>query len=134
MASLPLASAHWQPETPRQLAASDMIGKVVPARLSALEWSVVALAEHDRVSSLREPGRIATALNTIFGSKSSNRLANERLEALRRVSVLAWRYRWNVAESELQRFFEAGFNADHYELIQQSIGESIARRARKSVR
>ena len=134
MASLPLATANWQPETQRRAAPSDMVGKAMPARLCGLEWSVVALAEQDRVSSLREPSKIATALNSIFGISLPNRLANDRLEALRRVAVLAWHYRWNVAKSELQRFFDAGFSSDHYELIQQSIGQAIAGRARKTVR
>ncbi len=30
-------------------------------RLSALEWTVVALAQRDRMSSLAEPGRLAMA-------------------------------------------------------------------------
>ena len=134
MASLPLPVADWQTEAPRRPAISNLVGQAAPARLSALEWSVVALAEQDRLSSLREPGRIAAALGTIFGVRPPNRLANDRLEALRRLAVLAWRYRWNVPKSELQRFLDAGFSSDHFELVQQSIGQAVARRARKTVR
>uniref|UniRef100_UPI00300F64A7 hypothetical protein n=1 Tax=Pseudomonas granadensis TaxID=1421430 RepID=UPI00300F64A7 len=58
---------------------------------SALEWQVVAIAQHDRLSSLEKPGRLAVALGVIFGGEVSNpKLADQKLEALRRVSVLAW--------------------------------------------
>ncbi|UYY59265.1 hypothetical protein [Sphingomonas sp. S2-65] len=60
------------------------------AGLSALEWSVVALAQKDRLSSLKTPGRMSMAMGVIFGKQSANpQLADPRLEALRRMSVLA---------------------------------------------
>ena len=105
-----------------------------PARLSALEWSVVAMAEHDRLSSIREPSRFIAALGSLFGVRRTNRLANERLEALRRIAILAWRYRWNVPKSELASFFAAGFTADQYELLQNSIGQARSARRRRTVR
>ena len=51
--------------TPIVAAAAADVGVVEPslarrkpaARLSALEWSVVAMAEQDGIESLREPGR-----------------------------------------------------------------------------
>lgn len=103
-------------------------------RLSALEWSIVAMAERDSIASLREPGRLASALSSLFGVRRPNRLANERLEALRRISVLAWRHHWNVAKSELKQFLEAGFTLDQYELIQRSIGQARASRNRGRAR
>jgi hypothetical protein len=125
MASLPLPSRSPQAfASPAPHAATSMIGVEPPARLSALEWSIVAMAEHDRVSSLREPGAFLSALGSLFGVRRVNRLANDRLEALRRIAVLAWRYRWNVAQSELDQFLDAGFSLDQYELIQTSIGQA----------
>ena len=45
--------------------------------LSALEWSVVALAERDSLASLRAPGRMALALGALFGTKTTTKLADE---------------------------------------------------------
>ena len=104
---------------------------VAQARLSALEWSVVALAERDTIASLREPGRIAAALESLFGLNRPNKLANPRLEVLRRVAVFVWRQGWKVPKSELQAFVAEGFTLDHYELIQASIASS---RAQSSLR
>ena len=103
-----------------------------PVRLSALEWSVVAMAEQDRLSSIREPSRFISALNAIFGIRRPNRLANDGLEALRRIAVLAWHHGWNVPKSELAAFLEAGFSTDHFELIQNSIGQARAARRRRT--
>ncbi|HWU93219.1 MAG TPA: hypothetical protein VN106_08240 [Sphingomicrobium sp.] len=125
MASLPLQS--WpQGASPRPAteSAASIVGVEPAARLSALEWSIVAMAERDRFSSLREPGRIVAALGSLFGVRRPNRLANDRLEALRRIAVLAWHHRWNVPKSELHQFLAAGFSIDQYELIQTSIGQA----------
>ena len=92
------------------------------------------MAEHDRLSSIREPSRFIAALGSLFGVRRTNRLANERLEALRRLAILVWRYRWNVPKSELASFFAAGFTADQYELLQNSIGQARSARRRRTVR
>ena len=91
------------------------------AYLSDLEWSVVAMAERDSISSLRKPTRFWALISLLFGLKPANRLANDRLEALRRIAVLSWRYRWNIAGSELKAFFDAGYSQAHYELILRRI-------------
>ena len=135
MASLPMrswtADESAQPE--RKIVAIG--ANAAPrARLSALEWSIVAMAERDGLASLREPGRFLSALSSLFGLRPANRLANDRLEALRRISVFAWRNNWNVPKTELSSFFAAGFTADQYELIQKSIGQARAAHRRKTIR
>jgi hypothetical protein len=106
---------------------------VVP-RLTALEWSIVAMAEQDGLASIREPGRYIKAIRGLFGLKTSNRLANDRLESLRRVAILAWHHGWNVPKSELKAFLDAGFTSDQFELIQNSLGQArVARRRRRSL-
>lgn len=103
-----------------------------PAGFSALEWSVVMLARHDRPSSLREPGRVATWLGRIFGEAFNRRLADPRLEALRRMAVLTWHHSYSVPKAELKAFFAAGFSADHYELLGKRVADvHIARLFRK---
>ncbi|MGK6319395.1 hypothetical protein [Sphingomonas sp. DT-204] len=98
------------------------------AGFSALEWSVVALAERDSLSTLRTPGRVAAALGTLFGERPNPRLADPRLEALRRMAVLSWHYGYTVPGEDIRDFVAAGFTLDHYELLVDSI--SVARAAR----
>ena len=130
MASLPITNWPAQPATRLQLPKPRLVPVEMTApaatsttRLSALEWSVVALAERDTIASLREPGRIAAALESLFGLHRPNKLANPRLEVLRRVAVFAWRQGWKVPKSELQAFLAEGFTLDQYELVQASIAK-----------
>ncbi len=100
------------------------------ASFSALEWSVVALARRDSLGSLRTPGRIAKAMAVVFGSRSENPIADSRLEALRRAAVHAWHRSFAIPESEIERFYEAGFSPDQLELLLTSISRdrSVGRR------
>ena len=140
MASLPLTLPQPQPlsQPQRQRIPSPplvMVGTTPPpARLSALEWSVVAMAESDGLSSVRETSRYVAAIAKFLGFRKPNRLANERLEALRRLAVFAWHHRWNVPKSEIAAFLESGFSIDHYELVQTSIGQARTSRRRRTVR
>jgi hypothetical protein len=88
---------------------------------SALEWLVVALARRDSIGSLRSPGRIGSALSRIFGGRGEPRLANPKLEALRRFAVYAWHRGHNVPPSELAAFREAGFSPNQAETVLESI-------------
>ncbi|GAA3274368.1 hypothetical protein GCM10020258_52340 [Sphingomonas yabuuchiae] len=64
---------------------------VMNDQLSAIEWSVVALARGDRLSSLQAPGKFRAFLRRFLeGDRPSPAFADKRLEALRRVSVHAW--------------------------------------------
>lgn len=90
--------------------------------LSALEWSVVAIARGERLSSLKQPGRIALAMGTLFGARGRMPLADPRLEALRRLSVLAWHRGDALPKSEIVRFLKAGFSTHQFETLLTSIG------------
>jgi hypothetical protein len=92
--------------------------------LTALEWSVVAIAEHDRLSSLDEPGRISRAMGRLFGTQTNGRLADPRLEALRRFAVMAWNRGNLLPGSELARFEEAGFTPAQRDILLKSIGRA----------
>lgn len=98
-------------------------------RLSALEWSVVAIARKDRLSSLARPSRMSVALRTIFNQRNP-KLADERLEALRRMAVLTWRDGYTVPSHEVRAFITAGFTPGQYETMVDSIG--VARRNRQT--
>ncbi len=98
---------------------------------SALEWLVIALAKRDHLGSLRAPGRIGAALSRLFGGRGESRLANPRLEALRRFAVHAWHRGHNVPPSELAAFREAGFAPSQAEILLESIlGARAGRRVR----
>lgn len=97
------------------------------AGFSALEWQVVAIAQHDRLASLEKPGRLSVALGMIFGGESPNpKLADLKLEALRRMAVLAWHKGYTVPRHEIRAFHEAGFTPDQYETLLASISRGRA--------
>ncbi len=96
--------------------------------LTALEWSVVALAQRDRLSSLANPSRLAVALGTVFGTRLHNpRLADPKLEALRRMAVLSWHRGFAVPATEFKAFLRAGFSAAQYETLLASISAGRSR-------
>ncbi|WP_447727357.1 hypothetical protein [Sphingomonas koreensis] len=102
------------------------------AQFSALEWSVVALAERDSLSTLRNPSRMAVALGNLFGDHRNPRLADPKLEALRRLAVLTWHHGYRVAESAVRAFVAAGFTLQHYELLAGSIVSARVKRRSNS--
>jgi alkylhydroperoxidase family enzyme len=100
---------------------------VAPApEFSALEWSVIRLARVDGLSTLREPGRLGRFLNWLMGRNGSPELANERLEALRRISVLSWHYGFTVPSEDVADFLAAGFTSEQYELLVTSVRAAIS--------
>ena len=101
-------------------------------RLSALEWSVVAIARKDGRASLNRPGRMAIAMRALF-RQHNPRLADDRLEALRRMAVLTWRDGYTVASREVRAFLDAGFTAGQYELMVDSIQAAKASTRRIAV-
>ncbi len=101
--------------------------KAAASGLTALEWSVVALAQRDRLSSLREPSPLSIALGRVFGRGGrSPTLADPRLEALRRMAVLSWHRGFAVPTHELTAFLRAGFTIDQYEAMVASIGAAAS--------
>jgi len=94
---------------------------------SALEWQVVAIAQRDRLASLEKPGKLSVALGVIFGGESPNpKLADQKLEALRRVAVLAWHKGYALPRHEIRAFHEAGFTPEQYETLLASISRGRA--------
>jgi hypothetical protein len=88
---------------------------------SPLEWTVIALAKRDRIASLSEPSRMARALGGLFGRGTDSRLADPRLEALRRFAVHAWHRGYVLPVSEIKRFVSAGFSTDQAETLLGSV-------------
>ncbi|MEH3036465.1 MAG: hypothetical protein PGN23_08270 [Sphingomonas adhaesiva] len=104
-------------------------------RLTGLEWSVVALARGDRLSSLSRPGRMSIALGKVFGTRRHPaHLADPRLEALRRMAVLTWHMSFAVPASEVRAFFAAGFSVAQYETMTESIASARIRHGSHAVK
>jgi len=99
------------------------------AALRPLEWTVVQLARGDRLWSLARPGRLVSALRAAFRLHNP-RLADPRLEALRRIAVLTWHYGFTVPSAEVQAFLAAGFSTEQYEAMVDRIGSIQAHRPR----
>ena len=93
----------------------------VEAGFSAIEWSVIAVSRRDSIASLEEPGRMSRALGSLFGFGTISKLADPRLEALRRLSVHAWRRGYALPQAEIDRFLEAGFTIDQAETLVASV-------------
>ena len=100
------------------------------ADFTPLEWTVVALAQRDRISSLNEPGAIARAFGGLFGLGRESSLADPRLEALRRLAVHAWHRGYKLPVSEIKRFLAAGFSAGQFETLLASVANKRVERRR----
>ena len=96
---------------------------VAPA-FSALEWSIIRLARNDRLWTIRPFGQVRRFWNWLAG-RGNPALANERLEALRRISVLSWNFGFTVPGEDVADFLSAGFTADQYEQLVNSVRRAV---------
>lgn len=88
---------------------------------SALEWTTILLSRRDSLSSLSPPGRWSRLVSRVFGLSIKSRLADARLEALRRFSVFAWHQGYNVPKSEFAAFRDAGYLTSQAETLLASV-------------
>ena len=84
-----------------------------------LEWSVIRLSHADQLWSII-PTLFQRLMNVLLARKA-NRLANDRLEALRRMAVLSWHFGFSVPAEKVGAFLEAGFSVEQYELLVSSV-------------
>jgi hypothetical protein len=67
----------------------------VPSAIEAVagfarrEWDVIVLAQKDGLGSLYEPSRFSRVMSWLFGGSASRRLADPKLETLRRRGTMA---------------------------------------------
>lgn len=88
-----------------------------------LEWSVIRLARVDRLSTIRPPGPLRRVWHWWSGG-GNFKLANERLEALRKIAVLSWHFGFTVPGRDVTDFISAGFSADQYELLARTVWDA----------
>ena len=78
--------------------------------LTDLEWRVVEIARSDGPRSIRPDGGFTKFLRDFFGLPTARKLANKKLEALRRFCVRAWF--WDLIPSrDVRALMEAGFTS-----------------------
>ncbi len=113
--------AYYDPDSvfqaPRQAATRAPTRTV----FSALEWTVILLAKHDTLRSLKAPSRLSRAIGGVLGRGSKSTLADPRLEALRRAAVYAWHHPADVPATEADRFIAAGFRPEQLTVLLDSV-------------
>lgn len=79
--------------------------------LSTLERRVIELAREDKLASLRPVRKRSWLERIVFGPQPpSPMLANEQLEALRRLAVMAWHHGYQLPASALREAQQAGYS------------------------
>ncbi len=128
----PISIATAQPITPRaDVAPAESVGFAYhewPVGFAHHEWDVIQIARRDGLASLSEPTRMARLSAWLFGGGISLRLADPRLEALRRLAVLAWHHGYVVPVSAIKAFTDAGYSDDQLELLLASVASSRSNR------
>ena len=78
--------------------------------LTDLDWQVVGIARADGPRSLNPDGLLNRFVESLFGFPVARKLANEKLEALRRFCVRAWY--WDLVRSkDLRMLMNAGYSS-----------------------
>ena len=81
------------------------------ANFSSLEWTVLAIARRDAPRRFADSGRFAALVRFLVGRSGDLRLADPRLEALRRTAVAARRAGHRLSQAIVDQFHAAGFTA-----------------------
>jgi hypothetical protein len=119
MAYLDLTLTHGTPvAAPHDVAAAFGVQAAFQAlgrfrqveTLSALEWRVVELAQADGLKSLQPVRKRSRLGRLVLGpTPPSKMLADERLEALRRLAVHAWHAGYTLPASAIGKAIKAGY-------------------------
>ena len=90
--------------------------------LTDLDWSVVEIARSDGPRSLNPDGPFTRFLRDFFGLPVARKLANEKLEALRRFCVRAWY--WDLIRTrDVRALIETGYSsADVFQILAHVAG------------
>ena len=90
--------------------------------LTNLDWQVVGMARADGPRSINPDGRFTRFLRDFFGLPITRKLANEKLETLRRFCVRAWF--WDLIRTrEVRALVEAGYTSvDVFQILAHVAG------------
>ena len=77
---------------------------------TGLDWKVIAMAREDGPRSINPDGRFTRFLRNFCGLPIARKLANKKLEALRRFCVRAWF--WDlIPTGDVRALMEAGYTS-----------------------
>lgn len=93
--------------------------------LTLMERRIVALARNDGMQSLKAQRKRGWLARLILGpTPPSPMLANERLEALRRLAVRAWHHGYTLPVSALKEARDAGYSEAKIGAVIDTIGRN----------
>ncbi|MDE8652354.1 hypothetical protein [Novosphingobium album (ex Liu et al. 2023)] len=96
---------------PAPVAVAPAAAAARPHEFSALEWRVIELARGDGLDTLRPQRKRSWLARLILGpTPPSPMLADERLEALRRLAVHAWHHGYTLPASAMKQAFAVGYS------------------------
>lgn len=102
--------------------------------LTDLERTVVLLSRRDRSVASPLVERLRDAAIRTFGLRRANRLADPKLEALRRFAVILRENEGLAPAAEIERFVAAGYRAEQVEAVYALCWERNARRRSRVAR
>lgn len=122
--ALPIAhSALFAVPRGASRSAQELAPFIVTQPLSTLERRVVMLAREDKIETLRPYRKRSWLARMILGpAQPSPVLANERLEALRRLAVQTWHNGYTLPVSALREAKENGFSEAQIGAVIDMIG------------
>ena len=90
--------------------------------LTALDWRVVAIARSDGPRSINPDRRFSQIMRDLCGLPVVRKLANEKLETLRRFCVRAWF--WDLIRTgDVRALMEAGYTStDLFQILAHVAG------------
>ena len=109
-----------------------IVPPVAAPEFSELEWSIVRLARRDGLWTLRTYGRVRRFFRWMTGLGINPKLADPRLEAIRRIAVLSWNFGFTVPGDDVADFIAAGFSHDQYELLVSSVSAAVSSSAQRT--
>ena len=108
--------------------ASNIAPPVTVSAFSQLEWTVVSLAQRDRLYPVTRPPIIEKLLTMLVGEAREPRLANPRLETLRRTVLAIRRWGRGIPGDIAAAFDAAGFNRGQFDMLIDSIAADLMER------
>jgi hypothetical protein len=107
-APAPAPAAEVRRELPAAIAA--LLIPVTERDLTTLEWRVIELARTDGLATLRPERKRSWLARLVIGREApSPRLADKRLEALRRLAVQGWHHGYTLPGAAIKEAIAAGY-------------------------
>lgn len=125
------ALASIKPSDPDVAPTGIPVGPDARSALTPLERTVVRLSRLDGLCSVEQAGRFKRFLVEFFGVRFANRLANARLEALRRYCVVSRIIRGKPPFDEALILHAGGFSDAALREIEELIRAAAARGSRR---